>query len=121
MRAITTHMTLIKLNEQGEFVGDLAESWQTDDARVWTFKVRKGLTWHDGTEVQAADVKFTLEYLKAKLPVYQSHLKLMQSAEAPDKETVVITLSEPSARFPVNLLAVRILPQHIFEGIEDPN
>jgi len=120
MRATTTHMALIKLNEQGEFAGDLAESWQTDDGRVWTFKLREGLQWHDGVEVQAADVKFSMEYLKEKLPVYQSHLKLLQTVEAPDTQTVVVTLSEPSARFPVNLLAVRILPKHIFENIEDP-
>ena len=46
----------------GKPVGDLAASWKTtDDGRVWEFKLRPGVKWHDGKPFTAADVKFTLE------------------------------------------------------------
>lgn len=120
MRAGLSHKGLLALDENGDFSGDLAESWNTADAKVWTFKIREGLKWHDGRDVKASDVKFSLEYLKDKIPVYKSHLKLLQTVDAVDENTVVITLSEPNSMFPVNLLAVRIIPQHIFESVDVP-
>lgn len=120
LRGIFTHMGLVKLAADGEFAGDMAESWESADGRTWTFKLRKGLAWHDGTPVTAHDVKFSLEYLPAKLPVYKSHLKLVEAVEAPDKDTVVIKLSTVNPRFLVNLLAVRILPEHVFSRVDEP-
>jgi ABC-type transport system substrate-binding protein len=46
----------------GDLVGDLAESWEiSDDQLTWTFKLREGVTWHDGEAFTADDVKFTIE------------------------------------------------------------
>ncbi|MBW2621973.1 MAG: ABC transporter substrate-binding protein [Deltaproteobacteria bacterium] len=120
MRAMLTHLGLIKLNEKGEFTGDLAQSWETDDARVWTFHIRPGLTWHDGTPVSSEDVKFSIEYLREKIPVYAYHFKLVIGVEALDPNTVIIRLSEPNPRILVNLLVLRTIPKHIFQGIDDP-
>nr|CAQ51302.1 oligopeptide ABC transporter [bacterium AK-MB16] len=45
--------------------GDLAESWtMAPDGRLITFKLRKGVKWHDGKPFSAKDVKFTLELAK---------------------------------------------------------
>ena len=46
----------------GELTGDLAESWEISaDQLTWTFKLRQGVTWHDGEPFTANDVKFTIE------------------------------------------------------------
>ena len=46
----------------GELTGDLAESWEiSSDQMTWTFKLRPGVTWHDGEPFTANDVKFTIE------------------------------------------------------------
>ena len=46
----------------GKLTGDLAESWEiSSDQKTWTFKLRPGVTWHDGEPFTAKDVKFTIE------------------------------------------------------------
>lgn len=120
MRAILTHKGLISLDEQGNFKGDLAQSWETGDAQTWVFKLRQGVTWHDGSPVTAADVKFTIEYLLEKIPVYKSHFGMIGSVEATDGNTVTIRLKKPNARFLVNLLVLRTLPAHVFAQVQDP-
>lgn len=120
MRAMLTHMGLVMLGEDGNFTGSLAESWNSQDGQTWTFKLKEGVTWHDGKPVTANDVKFSMEYLPSYSAQYKSHFKLVESVEAPDDETVIIKLSQPNARFLVNLLVLRTLPEHIFAGVEDP-
>jgi len=120
LRGILTTKGLIRLDERGEIVGDLATGWQSDDAIVWKFAIADGHAWHDGAPVTAADVKFTIDYLFAKFPVYQQHFKLIKEVTAPDERTVVIRLSEANPRILVNLLPLRLLPRHIFASVDDP-
>lgn len=48
--------------EYSEILPDLAESWSvSDDSLTWTFNLREGVTWHDGTPFTAEDVVFSLE------------------------------------------------------------
>lgn len=59
-----TFLPLAKRDAHGELRGQLAESWHhSPDHREYTFRLRTGLQWHDGTPVTAHDVKFTLELL----------------------------------------------------------
>ena len=119
-RSIFTHKGLVKLDESGQFVGDLAKSWNTTDGQTWTFNLQDGVTWHDGTKVTAADVKFSIEYNTKHNVEYKSHFSLIKSITTPDDQTVVITLSQPAPRFLVNLLVLRTLPQHIFATVDNP-
>ncbi|SDE81905.1 ABC transporter substrate-binding protein [Sporomusa acidovorans] len=120
LRSIFTHKGLVKLNENSNFTGDLAKSWNTPDGQTWTFRLQDGVTWHDGTKVTAADVKFTIEYSIKHSVEYKRHFSLVKSIAAPDDQTVVITLSQPNPRFLVNLLVLRVLPQHIFAMVDNP-
>ena len=54
-------------NSLGSIVPDLAESWKwSDDGKILTFKLRHGVTWHDGKPFTAADVKCTWDLLTGK-------------------------------------------------------
>lgn len=78
---------LAKLDDSLEPVPDLAESWSVaDGGRTYTFKLRQGVTWHDGQPFTADDVKFTYELLlHPKNPAGASHFpyfKRILGAEA---------------------------------------
>lgn len=83
-----------------EVEGSLAKSWTvSEDGRTWTFKLNPGHTFSDGTAVDAAAVKFSFDRVKALKKGPSDYFKLVESVEAPDAETVVITLSRPFAPF----------------------
>jgi peptide/nickel transport system substrate-binding protein len=80
----------------------LAESWEiSEDGLTYTFALRQGVTFHDGTPLTAGDVKFTLERLvdPATASPSAGDLATMESVEAPDDQTVVVTLTQPDAAF----------------------
>ncbi|MFH1153876.1 MAG: ABC transporter substrate-binding protein [Pseudomonadota bacterium] len=120
LRAMLTHKGLVRLNDENTVEGDLAESWSTEDFRTWTFRLKQGMVWHDGSPVLADDVAFSLNYLREKLPEFRTHLSLLDSAHALDAHTVVIRLKEPSPRFLYTLLVLRVIPSHVFKEIADP-
>ena len=83
-----------------EVEGSLAKSWTvSDDGLTWTFKLNTGHKFADGTEVDAKAVKFSFDRVKAIKKGPSDYFKLVQSVEAPDSETVVITLTKPFAPF----------------------
>ena len=79
----------------------LAESWAPNaDASVWTFKLRSGVKWHDGTDFTADDVVATMGRL---VEAGNSGLKGIidaNSAKAVDPTTVEFTLVSPNGNFP---------------------
>ncbi|MDA3809965.1 MAG: ABC transporter substrate-binding protein [Spirochaetaceae bacterium] len=86
----------------GELVPALATKWSSPDGKIWTFNLRKGVKFHDGSDFTAQDVKFTIErtqdpelgHLKAQ------DFKSVESVSAKDDFTVVITLKTPLPTFP---------------------
>jgi len=80
-------------------VGDLAESWETPDARTYVFHLRKGVQFHDGQEMTSEDVAFTIERIldpKTGSPG-RSYLDPVESVSAPDRYTVQLHLKYPLA------------------------
>jgi len=88
--------------------GDLAESWQASpDHRVWTFKLRQGVKWHNvapvnGREFVAADVKYCFEQY-AKEGVQSFNFQEIEAIETPDKYTVRLHLNSPNVLLAQNL------------------
>lgn len=110
---------LMRLDDLLRPVPDLAESWETTpDGRTLTFTLRSGLSWHDGTPLEAADVLFTLERLRS-LPLTTTallaDLRYIGAATAPTSSTVVLTLTSRYAPV-LPALAVPILPRHLLEA-----
>ena len=50
---------LVNMDEKQRLIPGLAESWKVVDGKVWEFKLRQGVTWHDGSPFTADDVVFT--------------------------------------------------------------
>lgn len=90
--------TLVMFDSSLQIVPGLAESWETsEDGLTWTFKLRDGVTFHDGTPLTASDVVFSLNRITdpAIASPRAGDFAVVESVEAPDDSTVVITLSEP--------------------------
>ncbi len=82
--------------------GDLAESWTVSkDGLTYTFKLRKGVKFHDGTTLTSADVKASYERIanppKGVVSVRGSAYSDIKSIETPDADTVVVKLGAPNA------------------------
>ncbi|HYM90178.1 MAG TPA: ABC transporter substrate-binding protein [bacterium] len=80
-------------------VGDLAESWDTPDSRTYVFHLRKGVRFHDGREMTAEDVVFTIERIldpKTASPG-RSYIDAVDGVAAPDRYTVRLHLKYPLA------------------------
>jgi peptide/nickel transport system substrate-binding protein len=94
---------LTKINVDGSVTPLLAESWTMDpDGKLFTFKLRKGVKFHDGTAFDASAVKFSFERAKdekstnkAKKAVFDNISRI----ETPDASTVIVVLNAQDGNF----------------------
>ena len=99
---------LLGITPDGKFVPEAAESWQiSPDALLYTFKLRKNVLFHDGTTVDAAAVKFSIDRILD--PATRSSMRtyyepVVHSVEVIDPSTVQIRLKEPYG-FMLHMLA----------------
>jgi peptide/nickel transport system substrate-binding protein len=100
--------------------GELAEAWEVaPDGKQYTFKLRKGVTWHDGKSFTAEDVKFTFDLVlnPDSASVNATRVKDIKEVSTPDPQTVVFVLQQPNASFLDGLTYIPILPKHALESI----
>ncbi len=104
------YSTLLQIDPYSypKIIGDAATEWKiSPDGLTYTFKIRQGIKFHDGSTLTAADVKAT--YDKIAFPpqgvrsVRKGSYTPIQSIEAPDASTVVFKLKFPSASLMNNL------------------
>ncbi len=91
-----------------KIIGDAASEWKiSPDALTYTFKIRPGIKFHDGSPLTAVDVKATYDKLLFPPPgtrsVRKNSYSAVTSIEAPDASTVVFKLKFPSASLLLNL------------------
>ncbi|WP_181030627.1 ABC transporter substrate-binding protein [Clavibacter michiganensis] len=102
---------LVKLDEQGETIPDLAEEWSASaDGITWTFRLRRDVRFHDGTRFTAADAIASIQHVidPATASPQGGVLGDMLdpgSMSAPDPHTLVFQLKTPNAEFPSLLTA----------------
>jgi peptide/nickel transport system substrate-binding protein len=79
---------------------EVAESWSvSDDSLKYTFKLKSGLKFADGSPLDAAAVKWSFDRMMKINKAGASNLRQLKSTDAPDPTTVVMTLSDPYAYF----------------------
>ena len=93
---ILVYNALIELDTNFKQVPGLAESWNmSDDGKTWTFKLRRGVTFHDGEPFNAQAALINFEGRLAGWPATNA----TESYETPDDYTLVFHLSQPSYTF----------------------
>ena len=94
----------------------LAKSWTiSDDGLTYTFTLRDDVVFHDGSKLTAADVKFTIDRLKAAKANVLNDLALLSGAEVVDDHTVKLTLSAPFGPFVSALSRIYIVSKAAVE------
>ena len=91
-----------------KFIGDLAESWTVSpDKRTYTFKLRRGVKFHDGSVMTSKDVKASYDKIifppAGVVSSRQAAYKTVEAVEAPNPDTVVFRLKYPEASIIANL------------------
>ncbi|MCC4246491.1 ABC transporter substrate-binding protein [Stappia indica] len=99
---------LVTFDTKGEIVPAVAESWEQPDAATIVFRLREGVTFHDGSALTADDVVFSLERIRdeATGATLRGYLVDCTIAKV-DERTVEVKKSEPDA----SLLSVLALPE----------
>lgn len=95
--------SLVEIDHNFDTIPELAESWDsTPDAKVWTFKLRKGVEFHNGKTMDAEDVVFSINYHRGKdsKSAAKGIVDPIQDIKIEDKHTVVFTLKGGNADFP---------------------
>ncbi|WBU54058.1 ABC transporter substrate-binding protein [Paracoccus sp. SCSIO 75233] len=99
---------LTRFGPDGAILPALAESWETEeDGKVYVFKLRQDVTYHDGAEFGADDVVFSLDRARAEDSTNPQKTLFagIESVEAVDPLTVRVTLSSPDGMFPFKMAA----------------
>ena len=97
---------LTRINRNGEVKPALAESWAvSDEGKVYTFKLRTGVKFHDGTDFNADDVKFSLDRARGEgsTNAQKRLFKAITGVDVVNNATVKITLSSPAGSFLFNM------------------
>jgi peptide/nickel transport system substrate-binding protein len=97
---------LTRIDRNGEVKPALAESWTvSDDGLTYSFTLHSGVSFHDGTIFDSADVKFSLERAMAEdsTNAQKGLFEPIAKVETPDARSVVVTLKRPTGSFLFNL------------------
>jgi peptide/nickel transport system substrate-binding protein len=94
---------LVELDENNDVIPELAESWEPNaDATQWVFKLRKGVEFHNGKEMTAADVIASIDHHRGEDSTSgaQGYLQIVADIRATDTHEVTLDLSAGSADLP---------------------
>src|SRR5699024_5361695 len=99
------------VNEEEEIKPSLAESWEQPDSKTWTFNIKEGVTFHDGSSLTAEDVKYSIEQQvdsdDSPLTVLWSDF---DSVEVKDDYTIEIKTKKPMGTLLSSLTLLFITP-----------
>lgn len=110
---------LTTINEFGETIPDLAESWEVSrDGLEYVFLIREDILWQDGIPFTSADVRYTIDVMRdPDFPGDPSLTQFWRTVEMSviDEYTIRFRLVQPLASFPEQL-RIGMLPLHVLEG-----
>lgn len=119
-RSVDIHFwDLLVENKYNKLQPGLAVSWKPLDDRTWEFKLREGVTWHDGKPFTADDVVFSYQRAR-KVPgsvaTFAGYLRTVESVTATDPHTLIIKTNIANPNLPLNLASVHIVSKHVGEN-----
>lgn len=103
------HDSLLGRDEQFRIEPALATSWQAVDAKTWRFKIRQGVTFHDGTPLGVDDAVFSIQRALGTTSQRSFQLKGVLAARKVDAETLEVALEAPDAVLPDKLVGMPIM------------
>ena len=112
--------SLVKTDENGAIVNDLVESYESVDDVTWKFKLKEGITFHDGSPLTSEDVEYTISSIKDKEKNFRlsSDFSFMTVNVIDDLNFEIIT-DEPFAALLLRLNYVKIIPKDYVERVGD--
>lgn len=113
--------TLVKMDSYGKPVPALAESWKLLDATTWEFKLRKGVKFHDGSELTAEDVLWSLERpagIVGSQGKFDIYTRKIAAKSAPDPYTVRLVTATPYPLLPQDLFNIFIVSKKATQKIK---
>ena len=114
---------LVKPDSEGNYTDAVAESHSiSDDGKVYTFKLREHVKFHDGTEVTVDDVKYSIERcagINGNGTPLVAAFSNVEKVETPDASTVEISLKEADTEF-LAYLTVAVVPEHCEDLDKNP-
>jgi len=117
--------TLVAPDAGGEFGPSLATEWEvSDDQLTWTFTLRDGVTFHDGSDFTADDVVYTFNRIVDDETSVAFRFATVENVEATADDTVVLTLSEPTPNLLDNIggyKGMSILPEGAVDDFDLAN
>ena len=117
---------LTRFEGDGAVVPGLAKSWEiSDDGTVYTFNLNSGVSFHDGTDMDAEDVKFSLDRARAEdsTNAQKRLFSGITDVTVVDPMTVKVTLDQPNGSFLFNMAwgdAVIVAPESIENIASNP-
>jgi peptide/nickel transport system substrate-binding protein len=118
---------LLREDRKGNMQPGLAEAWEiSNDGKLYTFKLRKGVKFHNGQEMTTQDVKFSMDYTRNKKNGAYGfgRLEVVDRIETPDAYTLNVYLKQANAPFLSSLTDIRSFPvipkESLPEGVEKP-
>ena len=115
--------TLVFPTTEGGVDPHVADSWETSaDGLTWTFHLREGIKFHNGSELTASDIAFSMNRM---LEIGEGYayvfLGTVESATAPDDYTVQFKLAKPSGIFLISLVRLYIADEEeVMDNIVTP-
>jgi peptide/nickel transport system substrate-binding protein len=112
---------LMAMNREGNLVGLIAEKYEvSEDFKTWTFTIRDDLFWSDGKKVSSRDAAFSFAYTGKNDPNAGWIDNTLVRTETPDDTILVMEFNRPYTNLNLEFTTYNILPQHIWETVEDP-
>lgn len=113
-------MTLVRLDEEMNYEPYLADSmWMAEDGMSMSFRIRDGITWHDGTPTTVDDVIWSYEMAVDPDIAYanRAYFQYVDTVERVDDRTVRFNFTEAHSDAAMSFTEWDIMPKHLLEDI----
>ncbi len=111
---------LVRKNPMLENEGVLAESWEVnEDGTLWTFKLREGVTFHNGNTFDVNDVLYSYERALTDMSAFKGMLSTLDTMRAIDDYTFEMTMIQPNVLLLSQINSLVIMDKETCENLSD--